>query len=659
MKKESVMKILLAAILLFAATARAQLTGASASGGIIGAPTGGSSNITASFDCRSFGQTASAGGSLNISYKTPLNCWASASTVSGVSVNGTTGTFGESFVPEVWFDWNWDDSSQGTASRTATAWDLGKAVGVVASHVYAPSTFVETCNGGTNSAHTLTLTVYSLVSGVRESDSATLSVCVENPATTWPAPVAYCDDADCSNDSFASLVNPGTPIHGGNGTDLATILQYCEANGSHRVLVEGGVTFATASAFNINNNSCLVESYGGSKATFDFNVSTARIDLTGCAKMRISGVTFTANDADVSLFLAGNAEGCVLLDDWNVATGAGERLSAVIHSGGGGSSPNLTEFVFNNFDFTAHCVAVGCNLNAFYIQTEHSSWINGQITATGEHNIRWPNYRWVVVDAMYLADAQPTKHLLAMRQNCGSLALCTDETSSHTAAITRSELRPSDDSAVAVQLNNDGSGATDEWTQTFDLDFIENVFAKISDANATPRVYIDPENGPDSDLGRIRLVLNAADLTWMDSSTESDIHNTRGGTDYYVAGNAVSCVGNCANTRSIVRDSMTGSTVVKNNVCYESGAGACDLFPSYAESADNLACTTDPWDRDGAAPGTDATFTFADVGITSSAPANCGGVSLKGGGVITAYPTDFEGESIPQSSDYDSGVDDE
>ena len=615
----------------------------------------GTGAIVANFSCKSFGQSVSDGGTLNISYKTPINCWGSASTVSGVAVNGTTGTAGESFVPEVHFDWNWDDSSQGTASRTATAWDLGKAIGVTASHVYAPSTFAETCNGGANSLHTLTLTVTALVSGARASDSETLSVCVENPATTWPTPRAYCDDADCSNDTFTGVVNAGTPTHGGNGTALQTILAWCGANSSQRILVEN-ITWTATAAAALGLNSCLIESYGASKATFDFNVGADRMTLTGCAKMRISEVTISGDDTNNMLLNASDGEGCVLFDDWNVSTTVGERLSGVVHSGG----QDLTELYFNNFDYEAGCSqGAGCTQNAFFLQADNSAFINGKITASGEHSIRFPNWRYVVVDSMYLA--MPGTHtagkdLLALRQDCrndddATGLPCTDEASAHTVAVTRSEFRPADDGAVAVQLSHDGNSGL-EGTQEFDLDFIGNVFAKVNDANSLPRVYIDTDPANGFKLERLRFVRNAADLTWMDSSTESALHKPRGGTDYYIAGNALSCEGNCANPRSVVDGVIGGAAVVKNNVGYAVG-GVFDLFPDYAESADNQEETADPFDRDGAAPGTDASFTFADVLITS------GNTAIKGQGVVSAYPTDVEGESIPQSSDYDAGVDDE
>jgi hypothetical protein len=101
-----------------------------------------------------------------------------------------------------------------------------------------------------------------------------------------------------------------------------------------------------------------------------------------------------------------------------------------------------------------------------------------------------------------------------------------------------------------------------------------------------------------------------------------------------------------------VKGAIGGTVVIKNNVCYENGAGSCDLFPNYTEDATNVAKTSDPWDRDGAAPGTDASFNMADVLITHAS-------SLANAGSVTAYPTDVEGESIPQSADYDIGVDDE
>lgn len=641
----------------------------SLSGASLGAPTvagSGTSNISVAFDCRSFGQTVAASelspGSLNIKYATPVMCWATDTTVQGANVNDT------GWVPEVWFDWNWDDNSLGTVTRGGLTVDLGESIGLVAAHAFKPSTYAETCNGGTNSLHTVTLTVHAVVSGTRESDSATLAVCVENPATTWPNPIAYCDDADCSNDSFTNVVNPGTPTHGGNLTALNTILAAC-ASSSNRILLEGGVTFTSGST-NIsvsNGQSCLVESYGTGKARLQFTSTSstnAAINANGTAGYRFNDVEFVGNGTGLRIFTANtDLKGYMAVIDSNASATAGEGFRAMFVNDIGPPTPNgvADELYWFNFQFTK---MLNSGLPANFIYGNHVAMVGGEISGVGtapnanEHNLRMPQWSHVVIDAMKFADQEQGRHLIALRQDCGSSASCPNSPSAQVFAITRNELAASTVGTTPVQICTSGSGATPgEQTKCYDGDILRNV--SYWDAAVTSSVdwfyYVDHDDSASGmEVKRVRFMQNACDLTGMDSNASSCFavrSNILDNVAFF--GNVVWHNDTNGQTHQLFSANAADFTS-GNNVGFEQGTGSINLFGTETEAATDLSLTSDPFDGASGVPGTFSAFDFTDLKITS------GNSSLKGHGEVAAYPTDAtDGESIPQSSDYDAGVDDE
>ena len=622
--------------------------GGGGSGGGGGGSGGGSSaNITVNFDCRSFGQTVAVvegtPGTLNIKYATPMMCWATASTVSGVNVNDA------GWVPEVWFDWNWDDNSLGTVSRGGLTVDLGVSVGLVAAHAFRPSTYAESCNGGTNSSHTVRLTVSSVVGGLRESDSATLTVCVEDPATTWPNPVAYCDDADCSNDSFTGVVNPGTPTHGGNGTDLATILNNCDST-SNRLLVEGGVTFSTGSTgITVGAQSCLVESYGGSKARLKFtstSTSSSAISANACAGYRLHNLTLVGSGSGPRVITAQANTGCFVFLDADASATVGEEFSSMSTVD---PSPSLmSEGYYFLSDYTTH---TGGN-NSFFIYGRYMAFVGSDIGATGEHIIRLPQWDHIVIDAMYLHNQQPGKDLLALRQDCGGPSSCPNSAFASVLAVTRNQMLSTVAGASPIQFCAPGSG-TAEPTKCYDGDFIRNLMAYEGDTGLDWFMEF-PTTVAGHEVKRMRFIQNAMSGDALHGSVARIFHAGVGAYNNFAAiGNVIVNTTQNGSTSYGIASGSTVWDVVKNNVCYENKATTCDIFPSFSESADNQSETADPFDGAAGQPGAYAALVWPDMLITS------GNVALKGQGVITAYPADIEGESIPQSSDYDAGVDDE
>lgn len=153
MKKESVIKILLAAILLFAATAWAQLTGASASGWIIGAPTVGGGGITPSLAAS---RTSGVG---------PI----------GVVFDATGTTHGTVTEPFRRLDYEIDyGDDTGTWTTGTGNTDKGKDFSPLGAHVYY-------CTNGTTCTYTSTLTVRD---GTVTTASATLAITVYDPEST-------------------------------------------------------------------------------------------------------------------------------------------------------------------------------------------------------------------------------------------------------------------------------------------------------------------------------------------------------------------------------------------------------------------------------------------------------------------------------------------
>lgn len=618
-------------LLLFAVGSSAQVTGASMTAASIGAPTvgggggGGGANVTAAIDCRSFGQTASDGGTLNIKYATPMMCWGTDSVVSGVAVNGS------GWVPETWFSWDWDDNSLGTVARGGLTVDLGKSIGMVAAHAFKPTSYAETCNGGTNSSHTVTLTVYSIVGGLRESDSASLTVCVEDPATTWPNPVAYCNDADCSNDSFTNVVNPGTPSNGGNLTDLATILDKCDSNGATgRILVEGGVTFTTASKPTVGGQSCLVESYGTGNATLHFTATTTGHaiqveDAAGCAGYRMNDLTFAGGGASTGLIggadSGGSANrGCYVLIDSHTSTTPGEEFGylSVVDPAGTGVQ---TEGYYFKFDYTN---TPSNGIAQFYIAGDYTAFVGGEISGVNgnvnaEHNMRLPQWNYVVIDSTLLKDQQwdqpgpgaTAKSLLTMRQDCGGTSSCPNHASASFYAITRSEFIIHPDGTDPIEQCTSGSGS--EQTKCYDGDILENAFkSETTGVGADQYIHFQGGGSAGNEQKRIRLMQNAVDLSGL-ASTNSRFFTIGSADDVAVIGNVIVDTA-AAGTARVMGSGSTQLDIVRDNGCFDAG-NLCDMFPSFAEDTTcNPEVTSNPFS---VSPGQYTAFDLTDVTIAN------------------------------------------
>lgn len=610
-------------------------SGGASSGGASSGGTGGSTSVVAAIECRSFGQTAKTGGSLLLKYATPISCWATGSTVGGAQVNEA------GFVPEVFFDWDWDDSSLGSVTRGGIPVDLGKSVGLVAAHAFQPSTFSEACGGGQNSLHTVKLTVTALVNGVRQSDTATLSVCVENPATTWPKPVAFCNDSDCSNDPG---VPPGT-VHGGNGTDLATILRYCETHGSQRVLLKGGVTFSTASAnLAVGGSSCLIESYGTGRAKLKFTSASSNAAIVAsnaaCAGYRLRNLTFAGSGSGPRIIGGGANTGCYALIEGNVSMAPGDEFSALSVVDPPGNAVQSEGYYFK-FDYTKQADS---GLPAVFLYGNYTAFVGGEISGidtapqNNEHNMRFPQWQKVVIDAMRLADQEAGRHLIALRQDCGGATSCPNSPSASVFAITRNELR----AAVAttpVQVCTAGSGSS-EQTKCYDGDLIRNLGLWASAQGGQHFFFFESGGSPGSEVRRIRAIQNAIDLSALDSST-MNVAFRSGGTLDQVAflGNVVYHAG--GNKTWSISNLGSPSVVAKNNVCYESGAGKCDLFPALTESADNRALSVDAFDAAPGEPASLANFGFPELRIGTAS-------ALRSAGVLDPVTSDVEGHPRPQ-----------
>ena len=604
----------------------------------VGVLAGSSANaqVVARFDCRSFGQTASSGGSLNIKYATPMMCWASKSTVNGVAVNEN------GWVPEVFFDWDWDDTSLGSVTRGGVSMDLGKSVGVVAAHAFKPSGYADSCGGGTNSLHTVRLTVSGVVSGQRQSASTTMNVCVENPRTTWPRPVAFCDDSNCADDAG---LPPGV-VHGGNRPDLGGILSWCETHGSSRVMLEGGVTFSTASTrISVGGASCLVESYGSGRAKLAFtgggSSSAILANDSACAGFRLHNVTLAGSGSGPRLISGDTNTGCYEILDSNVSNTPGEEFSAMSIVDPGGSTLQ-SEGYYIKFNYTRQSDS---GLPANYIFGNYTAFVGGEISGidtapqNNEHNIRLPQWRHVVIDSMLLADQESGRHLITLRQDCGGTSSCPNNANAAMFSISRNELRADDAGTVPVTICTSGSGSA-EQTKCYDGDIIRNLGSW--DAINTKRELILVAAGTaGSQTARFRVIQNAVDLSTQDSSTHERLITFENTQNVAVIGNVVTALNRPQQNFSIANVS---SGVVKNNVCYENGPGRCDPFPSLSGGLNNLLFTSDPFDGDAGEPATGPGFKFSELKITSASP-------LANVGSIDPVPTDVSGATRAGATD--------
>lgn len=610
----------------------------------------------AKIQCRSFGQTASNGGTLNIHYASPVMCWASDTTVGGVKVNDG------GWVPETWFDWDWDDTSLGSVVRAGVSVNLGKSVGVVAAHAFKPTTFSESCGGGTNSLHVVRLTVSSMVGGVRESGSASVNVCVENPTKTWPTPVAYCDDDNCADDPG---VPPGT-VHGGKRTDLATILGRCESGGSERVVLESGVRFSTGSTgISVGGASCLIESYGGGRAQLQFTNPTSSAtaiaaNKPACAGYRLHNLTFAGSGGAPRLIGGGTDTGCFVILDSDVSRVPGEELTATTITDPPGNAA-ASEMYFIKFAYTRH----GGGIAANYASANYIAYVGGEVSGinktnpSAEHNIRLAQWNHVVIDAMRLADQQynqqavggaAAKSIITLRQNCGTGDPCPNFPDARVAALTRNELVAHPGGTDPIEVCTPGTGGSAS-TKCYDMDFLRNALTYESSGTGNQSfIFFQGGGAAGGEIKRVRLIQNAIDTSAANASgTPYQMAQFGPATDIAAIGNVV--VNTSGTSRLVAVTSAASSALdsAKDNVCYANGPVACDPFPSLPATPDNAAFATDPFNGAAGDPGKFAAFTLDDLSVGAGSP-------LVSTGVPSPVTTDVAGNPSPQGSATEPGL---
>ena len=636
--------------------------GATFSGGGINTPSAGA--VVAAFDCESIGQSTLAdGGSLTIKYGDTIQCQASRSTVNGIGVNGSDANW----TKDVFFEWDWDDSSLGSVTRGGLTTSLGVSVSLVASHAFLPTVFSETCGGGTNSLHTVTLRVSSPAG----TDTATASLCVENPLTTWPTPVAFCDDANCADDAGV----PAGTVHGGNGTALGTILDYCDANGSEWILVEGGVTFTATGLTNVGVNRCFIQSYGaGGRAIFDFTSTSSTPglispDSANCAPFVLNEIKFSGNGGGHLFGTEGtdpDGIGCLSvigaeLDD---ATGNAFLSFANLRAGGAlGTGNGLVQHIHMfkvDIDDPDNLVS-SAGTTSFYIHGEFTSIVGSQFRDTNQNNLRFGQWDWLTLDANILENPNETdgNAIVFFRQNCGDPTTCNKQTEAQYAGITRNEVISRDDNpnniTYAFEFGHDGNGSG-EPTREWDIDLVRNLFTSnqaTGDFVTTARTIDLQLDDVNAEFKRVRFIQNAADLSAYDSSTATRTSlmslSTLSGTarDLWFDGNVIYCGDTCnAGTAYKILDANFTGMDARNNVCLKiGGTGSCNLFPTFAEDSTNKTFTATPFTG---TPGVGPNFDFTDL-----VPADAGG--LDGTGGASAPPTDVNGDVRPQGTT-DPGV---
>jgi len=620
---------------------------------------GGGSDVIAHIKCMYRGVEYADGDLIAMKYGDALMCWGAESMVNGNPVN-PSGAGGQTWTPIAFFDWDFGgDNGMGTVSRGGLTQDLGKAVGLVVATGFKPSTFAETCGGGgDNSLETIRLDLYTLAG----SDDATIEVCTENPTTTWPTPVAFCDDANCANDAGV----PAGTVHGGdNTTPLHTILDYCDANGTELVLVEGGVTFTSGNvSIDVGGTRCRIASYGGSKAKFHFtNTSTSstaiRVNSATCAGYALDGITFAGSGSAPRLINAGGVlgAGCYAIWDSNVSTTGGEELAALTINGSDWSQRGR-EMYYLKFDYTKH--NSGNAANFFY--AEYVGFIGGTISGMqqhidAEHNLRFAQWIGVVIDAMRLEGQQLQSQdegiLIALRQNCGSGDPCGNQADAHLATIARTELNADPGGTLPVQICAPGSGSP-EATKCRDIDIVR-VLGRHTGPSAGVDHFMEFANSATGhEVSRVRVIQSAFDLTAIATSSAGNrvalmpSYTTQGVRDTAWVGNVIAYQGTSIRAYGFTANS---TATMKNNVCWETGASStCDPFPNASPDGSNVEVesATSPFT---VTPGTHSNFDFPDlVPRTTSSP------PLHNAGDDDGIPTDVDGDSRCQGTDCEPGV---
>ena len=630
---------------------------------------GGSSAITeVQFSALSFtdvaSSTESVPGSLTIDYAQPVFLMAEDTTVNGVAVNGT------GWVPEAFFDWTFgDDNGLGTVTRGGIARDLGRGVGVITATAFKPTTWGETCGGGSdNSLQEISLEATGFHSSARETDSATMTLCVRNPSQTWPTPVCYGDDANCADDAGV----PAGATHGGtNATDLATILNSCDST-SRWIVLKGGVTFSTGSTgITMGARKCLIQSYGTGRAKLRFTSTSSSstalaINDAACAGVIFDNVTVAGSGTGPRLVAATGGTGCYAFVDSASSLTAGEEFSSVSVT----SSAIQDEAYFIKFDYASDA---GGGLAAVYIWGDHTAFVGGEISGmnahiSAEHAIRMAQWNYVVIDAMKLADQQycrqfactgesgtAAKSLVTLRQDCGGTTSCPNFPSASFFAITRNEVVAHPGGTDPFEVCTPGSGGS-EQTKCYDGDVGQNLYTYESDTGPTGPsgndFFFNFQGGGSAGttIERVRIFQNALDASALDAGSTRTYNLGALGTDLAVLGDVVvNTKSGKTSTFSVYTGGSGATDVAKNNVCYDSQSGStCDVFPGFAESSDNKSIDsgTSPWT---VTPGQFTAFDMTDL-----IPANGG--ALDDAGTLDPITLDVSGDVRPQGTATEPGV---
>ena len=664
-------------------------SGGGGGGGGGGGAGGLSSNIAVSFTCNSFGQqvtsTEALPATLNIKFGAGVTCWATATTVSGTPVNDT-GT-----VPNTWFDWDWQDTSLGSVTRGGVSMNLGRSYGVVAAHVFLPSSFSSSCNGNTNFLANVKLTVTTIISLARDNDFATMAICVENPSITWPAPIAYCDDNDCSNDTGV----PAGSVHGGNLTDLATIISSCNS-GSKWIALKGGVTFTTGSTgIAIGAFPCLIQSYGpGGQAKLKFSSTSSSSSAinsnnANCAGVVFNNVLLAGSGTGPRLITGQTNTGCFTIANSATANGTEKFSSAMIADPAGATVMQSAYFAKLTWNQTP-----GGGLAPFFFYCDWCAFIGGEISGVNGHvsaeqNLRSAQERYLVIDSMLFKDGQycrqtnssancsqeggqASKSLIELRQDCGTSvanASCPNSSNQGPFAVTRTEIQSYSNgidgvgtglpgggnfsTSYPIQIGTSGTGGN-EPTKTYDGDLIGNIITFTADFTANNQCIQFTGGGiAGTETKRIRLWFNVCDGSSIDSSTADRLINVAAGgaSNFLAVGNVIVATKNHSRTYNISGGGSALWDVVLNNVGFENGAASSlDLFPGFTEDTGNNKAISS-----GTSPFTVTPGQFTAFGLDDLIPLN-GGALQNVSNALDAATSDADGDARCQGAACDPGA---
>lgn len=598
-------------------------------GGTGGGSGGVSGPVDANISCRRPDGTTVAGGAATTGYwGEGVICTARTSTVSSVQIN-----VGTSFDPSVTVKWTFANNDRPAEVLAGKTWDMNVAYGHWASTSLTPSSYtleIATIN--------ISARVCAIVAGARVCDtSETVTFAVQNPddITLASQTICYGDDANCTNDTGASALW----VNGGSGATANTVIQACNAGVYKYVMLKGGVTFsASANNITVGGQRCLVRSYGTGAAIISTTIASgALVSATNasCQSYVFNNVDFSGpGGLGARLLTVNSSTGCITFGDGETVATAGKEFMGLVQNSGG------RDVHFHGFD---HPTDSGVNPGylAVYLKGEHFTFVGGSIGDSGEHLIRFPNAKGVVIDANSFSGQTATKAIIAWRGDPTFASYSGD------GSISRNVFTGTVSGTPPIEFNNDNSGALTEATKHFHTDLVYNLFRQAGQNNV-PRSPTQSDAGPcacGEEFAYNRYQRNIVEAFGYDSGT-SRLLEVAGGAanlsifhDVAFDENILSGPGDDDSPMAFT--SISGVTRATNNLCWENGTGSCgDTFSNYAQDATNVTKSdaTDPWDRDGVAPGTLTNATYDDFLITgASSVINLGGTS--------SWEEDIEGEA--------------